>query len=299
MKRIKELFIIFTCLLVWAVLLSGWTYTLNTSTPGTTDDPREADDRMREIKGAFVERLDIDHYFTASATSIYDAADTGKHKQVTYQAVLAAHPTVASGEAQTYIKTVGSQEEYHWRDDTNSGLQLTSAGTLNITSADLLGTLAADTYFTDANSVDLIKGDPNGAAVIPDGSKTATNGAPTLSMGIANKKYVDDEIDARVGTAGDASPAAVGAATQSVTLPNGLIMKFGEESVAGNTTDEVTYGTAFATGVYSAVCSYKSTSAALSECAVCTPKSGSETTILQVTNGMNATQTISWIVIGY
>lgn len=192
MKRIKELFIIFTCLLVWAVLLGGWTYTYDTATPLGSDAPSVIDDRIREVKAAIQERMNVDHYWPLTGTEVSDAA-AGQHRQIEFYGPIST-PTYAANKMWIYGKDVSSVIEAHILDESNNEIQLTSGGTINITSADLLGTLASDTYFTDANSVDLIKGDPNGDAMLPDGAELATSAAPTTDHAIANKKYADDII---------------------------------------------------------------------------------------------------------
>lgn len=188
-------------IIIWQLALTclfllGWTYTLKTNTPAGTDNPTEADDRIREGKGAFVERLDVDHYFYRSATSTYDAADTGKHRFV----VIRDANDISSVDDDEFViqtKEVGGIKEIHLMDEDENEFQLTSAGSLNIVSADLLGTLANNTYFTAVDNagtgtVDLIKADANDVAVVPDNSQTATNAAPTSSTGIANRKFVLD-----------------------------------------------------------------------------------------------------------
>jgi len=155
MRKLKELFIIGTCLLMWAVLLSGWT-TLNTSTPAGGDDPREADDRTRELKAAFVERLDIDHYFEASATSTYDHADTGKHRYVTFREPNSI-VSVAADEAYLYTKDANSIAELHWIDENEAEFQLTSDGYLygnSLKSGSVLTAAIADANVTLAKMAD-------------------------------------------------------------------------------------------------------------------------------------------------
>lgn len=168
-------------------LLASWTDTLKTSTPAGTDDPREADDRMREIKAAFVERFDIDHYCEASATSTYDAADTGKHRYVTFR-----EPndltSMSADESALFSKDVNSLTELHWIDESDNVLQLTSKG----------ANLANDAYLiagdiAGTGTVDLIKADANDDVVLADGAELATSAAPTTDQAIANKKYVDDK----------------------------------------------------------------------------------------------------------
>ena len=235
-------------ILIWLVILSlfymfGWTYTLKTNTPAGTDNPTEADDRMREIKAAFVERLDIDHYWTASATSTYDATDTGKHRYVTFQGPNDL-TSMAADESAIFSKNVSSVTEFHWIDESDNVLQITSGGTLNIVSADLLGTLANDTYFTAVDAagtgtVDLIKANASDVAVIPDGSELATSGAPTADADIANMKYVVDQV------AAIQDPAYSGG--ESHAFDGGLIVKGGTHGVNGS--QGITFGTAFPNAV--------------------------------------------------
>ena len=90
--------------------------------------------------------------------------------------------------------------------------------------------------------------------------------------------------------------AFVGA--QSITFPNGFILKIGEESVAANTTDDVTYGAAFPTAFVVAFLTVKGVDVAIEQGQSVQPKSGSETSILQITNG-DTIQTIYWVAIGY
>lgn len=190
-------------IIAWQVILTclfllGWTYTLKTNTPAGTDDPTEADDRMREIKAALIERLDKTLYFYPSATSTYDAADTGKNRFV----IIRDANDISSVDDNEFViqtKEVGGIKELHLMDEDENEFQLTSAGTLNIVEADLLGTLTNNTYFTTIDqagtgTVNLIKANASDVAVIPDGSELATSGAPTADADIANKKYVDDQL---------------------------------------------------------------------------------------------------------
>ncbi|MFH1616916.1 MAG: hypothetical protein ABIG61_17760 [Planctomycetota bacterium] len=91
----------------------------------------------------------------------------------------------------------------------------------------------------DDGNVDLIKSDGSDVPTLPDGSALATSAAPTADAEIANKKYVDDSLTF--------SPTKY-AGGESVTLPNGLILKFGQVTGAG-TWAQVTFGTAFPTAI--------------------------------------------------
>ena len=66
------------------------------------------------------------------------------------------------------------------------------------------------------------------------------------------------------------------AGEESITFPNGLILKQGTESVAANTIDEVTYAVAFNTFVNS-WCQFRNAAISLVGAANSQPKSGSET----------------------
>ena len=66
--------------------------------------------------------------------------------------------------------------------------------------------------------------------------------APTVDAGVANKKYVDDNIGAANYT-----PTTY-AGEESVTFPNGFILKFGYVTRSG-ANQVVTFGTAFPTAV--------------------------------------------------
>lgn len=93
------------------------------------------------------------------------------------------------------------------------------------------------------------------------------------------------------------SPAAfVGA--QSITFPNGLILKQGVESVAGDTTDTITYDDAFGTFVNS-WCAFRSENTGITNVCSTNPKAGETATKLNVTNSSSATLTVQWFAIGY
>lgn len=236
MRRLERLIILLGVVTFFAM---GATYTLNVSTPAGSDNPREADDRMREIKNSFIERLDRDHAWEASATSVYDGDDVGKHDRVTF--IEAADiGTGASGQPVLGAETVSGAPELTWLTEGDVTLRMTDAGRLNIVSADLLGTVANATYFTAVDNagtgtVDLIQANASDVAVIPDGSELATSGAPTADADISNKKYVDDQDTAD-------HPAYTGG--ENHTDGSGMITKSGTFTVVTNP-DTVTFGSAF------------------------------------------------------
>lgn len=302
MKRMKQ-FLMMTVAgmagAIFTIVLLGtsWTYDYDNATPPDTgESPRLGASRIREFKNALQERLNVCGYYPYTGTEISDA-DAGEMRRILFHAPIESTPTVAANHFDIRTKDVAGVAEIFLTDENEAEFQLTSGGTLNIVEADLLGTLTNNTYFTaidnaGTGTVDLIKADANDVAVVPDNSQTATNAAPTSSTGLTNKKYVDDQITA------NADPSYTGG--QSHTFNGGLIMKMGATSVGGNSTVEVTYGTAFPNGFVIAVGSMQSTDDSIGEPGALTqPKSGSEKSILQMTNPNAVTKTLSWIAIGY
>lgn len=164
--------------------------TYDTNTPLGSDDPAEADDRMREIKSAIQERENVDHYWPLTGTEVSDA-DTGEHRKVLFHAPIVATPTVAANHGDLRIKDTDGKAELTWTDEDENELVLTSKGQ----------NLANATYLTATDeagtgSVDLIKAGRNVAddtdvAIVPDLTRTASDAAPVEDTDLANKKYVD------------------------------------------------------------------------------------------------------------
>lgn len=181
------------CAVIYATTFSD---TYDTATPLGSDAPSVIDDRIREVKAAVQERANVDHYWPLTGTQVSDA-DSGEHRKITFNAPLGADPTNVADKGFVYMKDVSGVVELFWEDESGNVLQLSTGGKLSITSTDLLATLANDTYFTaidnaGTGTVDLIKANTSDVAVLPDGTETATSGAPTADADIANKKYVDD-----------------------------------------------------------------------------------------------------------
>ena len=176
-------------------LATTFSYTLDCASPLGTDSPSSIDDKIRETRYGFQERMNVDHYFALTGTAMSDE-DTGYHRSIHFYSTTAVDPILG-------VTAVGGIDELQYTDSASSTLQLTSAGTLNIVSADLLGTLANNTYFTAVDNagtgtVDLIKANASDVAVLPDASELASSAAPTSDADIANKKYVDDQIVSEV-----------------------------------------------------------------------------------------------------
>ncbi len=125
-------------------LATSWTYTYDTDTPAGTDAPSVIDDRIREVKDATQERLNVDHFFALTGSEVSDA-DVGEHRKVLFHAPIPTTPTVADDHGDLRIMDVDSAAELTWTDEAENELVLTDVGTLNIVSSDLLGTVANNT----------------------------------------------------------------------------------------------------------------------------------------------------------
>jgi len=223
----------------------AWTYAFDTATPAGTDAPATLDNDARTKALAIQERLNADHYFPLTGTAVSDT-DAGKHRKVTAQAVLSAKPTLLTGEAALYTKTVSGVSEWFWEDSDGTEKQLTSGGALNITSSELLGILANATYFTAVDeagtgTVDLIKAGKNEAddtdvAILPDETRLASNAAPTEDTQVPNKKYIDDQIATKAlgtRTGNDEDSAAIVAGTTYQATGDGFLSAWWTSNAGG------------------------------------------------------------------
>jgi len=255
----------------------SWSQTYDTASPAGTDDPSEADDRIRETKAAIQERLAVDHKFSLTGTEV-SATDSGEHTKITFNVTI-SDPTQVAGKSHLYMK----DDELFYQDDTNTTKQLTNAGALNVAGAELLGILANDTYFTAVNSagsgtVNLIKAGINDLATLPNGTEMASSAAPVEDEAVVNKKYVDDQVTAIT------DPTYSGG--ESHTLIGGLIIKMGDEDTVG----AKTFGTAFPNDCIAIVLTPTAN-------VYMRASSVSKTGYTSATNG--AGTTYKWIAIGY
>jgi hypothetical protein len=176
----------------------SWSYTYDTNTPANTDDPQEADDRMREIKAATQERLNVTLYFPLTGTEVSDD-DAGEVRKIPFHEPIST-PTAVADKAFLYAKdSDDSYIELYFLDEQSNEIQITDQGYLVLAN----GRLANNTFLKAINAagdgtVDLIKADASDVTVINDGTQTETNAAPSDDKGLANKKYVDDSIESIV-----------------------------------------------------------------------------------------------------
>jgi len=75
------------CLYVTSVAFAtSFTYTYDVATPVGTDAPSVIDDRIREVKAALQERLNVEHVFDLTGTEV-SHANSGKHTDITCDSV--------------------------------------------------------------------------------------------------------------------------------------------------------------------------------------------------------------------
>lgn len=203
--------------------MTTFSSTYDTATPAGSDDPAEADDRMREIKAATQERENVDHYWPLTGTEVSDA-DTGEHRKVLFHAPIAATPTVAADHGDLRIKDVANGSdtlaELVFTNESEEELQLSSSGNNLANNVFLTATNAAGT-----GSVNVVGVNASDEVVM------GTSVAPTVDAGVANKKYVDDN------TKGDTYGTldSVGGTLVKATAYTTQVAGFVSANVASNT----------------------------------------------------------------
>jgi len=140
-----------------------------------------------------------------------------------------------------------------------------------------------------------VLGNVSGAAAAPaevailDEDDMVSNSDTALATQQSIKTYVD-------ATAGGFTPSTY-AGEESVTLPNGLIMKFGSKSVAGDSSAAVSFATAFSTAIVQVQLTIKTSIPLNSDAGL----SATSQTVngFTIQNGASGTETVSWMAIGY
>ncbi len=194
--------------------------TYDTASPDGQDDPAEADDRMRETKAAVQERMNDkdgsanggDHFWPLTGTEVSDT-DTGEHRKVTLR--VRSAPTKLTDKGIVYVKDVSNKAELFYIDEDGKEVQITSGG--KILSASL-----------DSKDEDDMASD--------SASHTATQQSIKAFVGA-------------VDSADDFSPSTY-AGEESITFPNGLILKTGSAPDTGTNTT-VTFDEAFPNAIIS------------------------------------------------
>jgi hypothetical protein len=95
--------------------------------PADSEDIGQGAERIRDLKLALRERLEKDHYFDAAGTD----ADHGEHKWITLREQ-ATDPTAVADKGFVYAKAVAATTELFYEDAAGNKIQLTSAGSINL-----------------------------------------------------------------------------------------------------------------------------------------------------------------------
>jgi len=251
MKTKHIIVIAFLSAVIGAVLgpiFYGWTYTYDNDTPAVGSAPGLGYAYIQEIKKAAQERMNVDHYWPLTGTQVSDS-EAGQHRQVEFYGPITT-PTHATNKGWLYIKDdVDDKAELHWLDEDGNEKQITSAGILKVVAGDYDADsidqddirLANDSYLTARNvagdgDLNIIKANASGVPEILVGAVLSADTEPASNAGIANKKYVDDQITAIQ------DPTYSGG--ESHTFDGGLIIKRGSVSVATSNTTK-TFAAAF------------------------------------------------------
>ena len=227
--------------------------TFDIATPAGGDSPTEADDRMREIKAAIQERLAVEHHFDLVGTEVPAGGDTGKHTDITSDSIVNVGDVATATLTATGDASVGGDAAI--TGGASVGGDATVGGTLDVT----------------------------GIATVAKGSLLASSDAPTTDAMIANKKYVDDNIET--------DPAYAGG--ESHTFAGGLIIKFGSYGHTSGT-QTVTFGTAFPNALMSAFVQMQVNA----DVSYYAPNIKTASTSA-ISIGLAASVTMNWFAIGY
>ncbi|MHC4073367.1 MAG: gp53-like domain-containing protein [Planctomycetota bacterium] len=214
-----------------------------------------------------------------------------------------------------YGKDVSSKCELHAIDEDANDVQITAGGNIGganvelLAGKDLLGSATSDiTINTNKFTVAGATGNTVIAGTCAITGAATLTGGGTLGAALAAGSNKITGLDAGASD-GDAvhlgqfeidnvDAASAGASSESVTLPNGLTMKFGSETITSDGDYAVTFGAAFDNAVFSVVLTPVVTAADELECQL---KNGTvATTGFTIIVAREATiQTVYWMAIGY
>ncbi len=177
----------------------------------------------------------------------------------------------------------------------DNGITTAKLNDLSVSTAKLI-----DANVTKAKIEDLtdytVLGNVSGGAAAPaevtilDEDTLVTDSATALATQQSIKAYVDTSKTS-------AFTPSTYAGEESVTLPNGLIMKFGSKSVAGDSSTSVSFATAFSTAILQVQLTFETTISLNNDAGL----SATSQTVngFTIQNGSAGTETISWMAIGY
>jgi hypothetical protein len=207
-------------------LSAALTNTFNTASPAGSDDPRQADDRMREIKAAVQERMNDhngeadegDHFWPldGSLTTQVLHVDTGQHRMVTLRQ-MSGNPSALTSYASIanlgflFQKDVSGNGELFWQDEAASVLQITTGGDLCSSSGEIVGT--ADTVIRRGTA----DASDNGYVAMAGGGGSGTDrGSIVASYGNEHTTY-PGQILLSPGYSTGTTPAIINATTHKIS----------------------------------------------------------------------------------
>ena len=183
----------------------AWSRDWDESTPvGSTTNASDIDLWLRYLQIDTAERMESMFYgFNDSSSTAPEDAYGVKHLKLYPQ----TSPTSVANFGFLFGKDASSKIELHYLDEGGDEVQLTSGGYLCLGS----GLIANNTYIKGRNvassaNINMIRvtdsdnlqlGKPT---ILPDTSQTASNAAPISDTHLPNKKYVDDQLAAIVGS---------------------------------------------------------------------------------------------------
>ena len=206
--------ILIICLMVvslWAAFT-----TMDTDDPANTDSPTLGAQEIREFKTMIQERMNVDHYFPIDGNNQIDHADCGEHRQMTFQAGIAAPASAAAVLHSILDGAVAGELAYD--DPAANNCQITKAGQLNIT-GDYTQTITLSNTTNDINT-DALACTTAGTMLLPFDTVTAVEGQITYddtadTVKFSNATPAWDTIMSALTVA--LSNAAYGSATNSAT----------------------------------------------------------------------------------
>lgn len=202
-----------------------WNAAFEALPPDTGENIAKGAERIRDLKVALQERLDVDHYWdnTANGTD----ADHGEHRKITLHAAIAT-PTSVANKAFVYAKTANGKLELHYLNGNNQETQITANGEMNAANAN---------YANTANAANT--------------ANTATNAANSALLEGNNAAYYRNANNLNAGTAPDgriqaniARISGNAAANSYMTMSTGMTFQWGQ--FVANQTD-YTFAVAFGT----------------------------------------------------
>lgn len=184
MTRNKEKYVeIMAWVLVFTVLIFGYTDTIDTSLPAGSDDPAEADDNMRRIQGGFQEIINVEHDASLTGTEI---TGDGTHKDITATSVTSSGAISGTTIAASAAITVGTTLDVTGNIDPTT-YEGTNGGFLD---EDDMASDAADKVASQQS----VKAYVDAYIKLVD-SKATTVDAGTFTSGDWRKRTVTEETD--------------------------------------------------------------------------------------------------------